>query len=117
MRIGALIANVLWINQYPDYEADAKGGKNNWVVRLGKRKGVKIYALLFCLAYILIIIIAVISNHLFWLLGLLSLPLAIKAVKIARVYYDDIQQLTQANAKTILIYQITGITLVIAALL
>ena len=46
LPLGFLIANVLWINQYPDYEADMKGNKN-WVVRLGKEKGILVYGLLF----------------------------------------------------------------------
>jgi 1,4-dihydroxy-2-naphthoate octaprenyltransferase len=37
---------VLWINQYPDFEADRQGGKLNWVVRLGKFKGLAVYKLL-----------------------------------------------------------------------
>ena len=117
LPIGALIAYVLWLNQYPDYEADAKGSKNNWVVKLGKKRGVKIYASLFCLAYLLIIIIAIISNHIYWLLGLLSLPLAVRAVKVAREYYDDIPKLIEANAKTVVVYLITGVAMAIAALI
>lgn len=32
------VANVLFINQFPDYRADAATGKRNWVVRLGPRR-------------------------------------------------------------------------------
>ncbi len=32
------VANVLFINQFPDYKADAAAGKRNWVVRLGPRR-------------------------------------------------------------------------------
>lgn len=46
LPIGFLIADVLWINQYPDFEADRQGGKLNWVVRLGKFKGLAVYKLL-----------------------------------------------------------------------
>ena len=34
LPLGFLIANVLWINQYPDYEADMKGNK-----KLGSKAG------------------------------------------------------------------------------
>jgi 1,4-dihydroxy-2-naphthoate octaprenyltransferase len=113
--IGALIANVLWINQYPDYEADAKGGKRNWVVRLGKKRAVKVYALLFAVAYISFVILAVLYHNPVWLLGLISMPIAVKAVKTAGKYYDDIPRLVSANAGTVQVYAITGLCMAIAA--
>lgn len=116
LPLGFIIANVLWINQYPDYEADLKGGKMNGVVRLGKEKGVNVYALLFGLAYLFLIILAVFTKNIFWLLPYLGLPLAIKAVRIARQHFDNIPRLIEANAKTIQIYQLTGLTMACAAL-
>jgi len=115
--LGFIIANVLWINQYPDYEADLKGGKMNGVVRLGKKNAVNVYALLFGLAYLFILILALISLNIFWLLPLISLPLAYRAIIVARRYYNDIPRLTEANAKTIQIYQLTGLTMIAGALL
>jgi len=37
LPIGFLIASVLYINQFPDYDADKEAGKTNLVVRLGKK--------------------------------------------------------------------------------
>ncbi len=115
--LGFIIANVLWINQYPDYEADLKGGKMNGVVRLGKEKAVNVYALLFGMAYFSLLILSIFSLNLFWLLPLISLPLAIRAVVVAREHFNNIPKLIEANAKTIQIYQLTGLTMVAAALL
>ena len=117
LPLGFLIANVLWINQYPDYEADLKGNKMNGVVRLGKRRGVSIYALLFGLAYISLVLLAIYSRNLFWLLPLVSLPITLKAVSVARKHFDNIPLLIEANGKTIVVYQLTGLTMVAAALL
>lgn len=117
LPLGFIIANVLWINQYPDYEADLQGGKMNGVVRMGKEKGVNVYAALFGLAYLLLIILSLYSSNPFWLLPLLSIPLAFRAVLVARRYYDNIPRLIEANAKTILVYQITGLTMIAAVLL
>ncbi|HED24671.1 MAG TPA: prenyltransferase [Firmicutes bacterium] len=115
--LGFLIANVLWINQYPDYEADLKGGKMNGVVRLGKKKGITVYALLFIFAYLFIIILSLFSRNPFWLLVFISVPMAARAVAVARRHYDNIPQLVEANAKTVQIYQLTGLVMVAAALL
>jgi 1,4-dihydroxy-2-naphthoate octaprenyltransferase len=113
--IGALIANVLWINQYPDYEADARGRKRNWVVRLGKKRAVKVYGLLFAVAYFGFVILAVLYRNPVWLLGLISLPIAIRAVKTAAKHFDDIPSLVSANAGTVKVYAITGLSMTIAA--
>jgi len=116
LPIGLLIANVLIINQFPDYEADARGNKKNLVVRLGKKKAVNVYALLYILAFSSFLAIAVIFKNPLWLLGLTGVPLAIKSVKVARVHFDNIKELMQANAATIMVYQITGLAMVIAAI-
>ena len=33
-----LVTNILYINQFPDYKADAMAGKRHWVVRLGPQR-------------------------------------------------------------------------------
>ncbi len=115
--LGFLIANVLWINQYPDYEADLRGRKMNGVVRLGKEQGVRVYVLIFALAYLFILILTFISGNFFWLLAFISLPPALRAVAVARIYFNDIPKLIEANAKTIQVYQLAGLSMVAAALL
>lgn len=117
LPLGFIIANVLWINQYPDYEADLQGGKMNGVVRLGKKKGVSVYAVLFGLAYLFLLVLAVFSKNILWLLPFISMPPAIKAVLVAKKHYDNIPLLIEANAKTIQVYQLTGLSMVAAALL
>jgi len=117
LPLGFIIANVLWINQYPDYEADLKGGKMNGVVRLGKEKGVNIFALLFGLAYISLLVLSAFTLNILWLLPFIGLPLAYKAVIVARRHFDNIPELIEANIKTIQVYQLTGLTMVAAALL
>ncbi|MEJ6950952.1 UbiA family prenyltransferase [Natronospora cellulosivora (SeqCode)] len=112
-----LITNILWINQYPDYNADKKGNKMNWVVRLGRKKAVFVYEFLFLSSYISIIVLFVYFKNPLWLLPFISLPLVIEAIKTARKYYDNIPKLLSANAKSIQIYQLFGLTLFLAAIL
>ncbi|TYP57838.1 prenyltransferase [Thermosediminibacter litoriperuensis] len=115
--LGLLIANVLWINQFPDYEADLRGQKRNWVVRMGKKKATTVFAALFIAAFALSAVLAFIAGNPFFLLPLSAFPLARRAVDVARRYYDDIPRLIEANAKTVQAYQLTGLTLMIGALL
>jgi 1,4-dihydroxy-2-naphthoate octaprenyltransferase len=60
LPLGLLVAAFLWINEFPDYRADAAAGKRNAVVRLGRSRAARAYAALVALAYA----------------GLLALPLA-----------------------------------------
>ncbi|MGI6096788.1 MAG: prenyltransferase [Dethiobacteria bacterium] len=106
LPLGLLITNVLWINQYPDYEADLRGGKRNLLVRFGKKKGLQIYTLLFFSAYLLLVFLAVIFANPLWILPLFSLPLSGNAIKIARKYYEDIPRMVEANLKTVQVYQL-----------
>lgn len=117
LPVGLLIANVLIINQYPDYRADKKGKKFNWVVRLGKKEAVKVYALLYIISYLSTIVIFMFLGSFFWLLPFVSLPLAVQAVKIARNNYNNLPRMLMANMKTVQVYQLFGVTLILAAIL
>jgi 1,4-dihydroxy-2-naphthoate octaprenyltransferase len=94
-----------------------KGNKKNWVVRLGKEKGILVYGLLFILAYASFILVAALYRNIIWLIGWISIPLAFRSVKIARKEFNNIPKLIKANAGTIGIYQITGLVMIIASLL
>lgn len=116
LPLAFLITNVLWINQFPDLEADAGGGKRNWVVRLGRRRAVRVFALLFSGAFLSASTLIVVHQNPIWIITLAALPQARAAVAVAREHYDDIPNLLPANAKTVLVYQITGLAMTIAAL-
>ena len=45
--LGLFTAAFLWVNEFPDYEADRGAGKNNLVVRLGKRRASRILPLIY----------------------------------------------------------------------
>lgn len=117
LPIGLLVANILFINQYPDYEADLLCSKRNWVVRLGKTKGLRVYILLFALSYISIILLFIYTKNPFWLLSFISLPSVHHAVRVASSSYDDIPNFITANINTLKTYQLTGAAMVLSAVL
>ncbi len=49
--LGLLVAAFLWINEFPDYAADAAAGKRNLVVRLGKPVAQRVFAGILFTAY------------------------------------------------------------------
>jgi 1,4-dihydroxy-2-naphthoate octaprenyltransferase len=117
LPIGFVIMNVLVINQFPDYETDRDHGKKNWVVLLGKRRSVYVYGALFALSYISCIVTAVYAANPVWLLYLLTVPIALKAVKNCYKNYNNIQGLVASNAATVTIYQLLGLSLAASAIL
>ena len=110
--VSFLIAAVLYINQFPDYNADRAVGKNHLVVRLGRERAVKGYEILMMAVYASIVI-GVVGKILpvFTVLALLTFPLAMKAVGTARKHYADSAHLAPANAATVLVHLITGLLL------
>ena len=110
LPVGLLITAVLWINEFPDFNADKQVGKTHLVVRLGKKKAAVFYFIMMLLTYTLIILFALIFN-LWLLLGLLMLPNAVKIGRNALVNYDDTRALIPSNAGTIAAHMFTGLLL------
>jgi 1,4-dihydroxy-2-naphthoate polyprenyltransferase len=117
LPIGFLIANILFINQYPDYEADRQCSKRNWVVRLGKARGLRVYVALFILAYLSVLVLFARTMNPFWLLSFASLPVVIGAVRTAARTYNDIPRFVVVNRSTLMTYQITGAAMIVSAIL
>jgi 1,4-dihydroxy-2-naphthoate octaprenyltransferase len=113
-----LIMNVLWINQFPDAPADHAVGKRHWVVRLGRRRALLIYGVLFLATYLALGVNVLTGAGPIWtLLGLLPLPLARRAWRIARQSYDEPSRLRPANALTIQVHLLTGLYIIVGYLI
>ncbi|MHA1198137.1 MAG: UbiA family prenyltransferase [Candidatus Heimdallarchaeaceae archaeon] len=101
--VGLLISLILFINQFPDYEADKAKGKRNWVVILGKKRSVIVYVSFLALTYILLILFVILQIlPVLSLIVLVSLPLPIIAVINAVKNYENYLAMIPASAMTIL---------------
>lgn len=111
--ISILIMLVLYINEFPDYEADKLVNKRTWIVKLGKERAIKIYYLLLALVY-LTIVSGIIFHFLplFSILAFVSLPLSLKAIAISWKNYNKIEELLPVNAITIKLHSIIGLLLI-----
>ena len=110
--IAILIGLVLFINEFPDYDADKKVGKKTMVVIMGKENSMKIYSLFVILAYLFIAIAVLLKQFPLWvLISFLTLPIAAKALTVAKNNYDKIEELIPANAMTIMMHLFTGLLL------
>lgn len=116
VSLGLLIANVLWINEVPDVEADRKAKKWNLVARLGRERALPGFVLLFIAAFAWIAFSSVVLGRYAYLAALLCALLVPGTVRCAQNNILDSQKLMPANSRTILIYLLTGLTLAASAI-
>ena len=113
--LGFLMWSMIIINEIPDYEMDRSGGKRNLVARFGRGTGAFLYGIGLTMAYS-ILIIAALAQALspFVLLGLISLPFAMKSFSIMRCHLNDPLAMAPANLAMIKVHNLTGIAMIIA---
>src|SRR6266446_4790852 len=118
--VGLLIAAVLWINEFPDMDADKAVGKKTLVLRLGYVRSVAVYVGLLATSYFLVLLYAVLKifgsfpiTSYTTLIALFSLPFALKAVRILRANYKDPHAIIPANANTIILHLAFGVLAIV----
>jgi 1,4-dihydroxy-2-naphthoate octaprenyltransferase len=116
--LGFLITAIIWINEFPDYEADKKAGKRNLVVRLGLAPARWIYILLMLLPYPFLVFLFALQGLSAWiLLGWLTLPLALRGIAVLWKAYNEPGKVVPAQALTIQTHMILGLLMVTGLLL
>ncbi len=108
--IGFLITAILYINQYPDFDADKAVGKNNLVVKQGKKMSMAGYYFLIFGSYggvVLSVVFGILSPY--SLVALVSLPIALKTVRTFAREYEKIKELVPAMAGTIQTHLLVGV--------
>ncbi len=109
LPIGLLVTAILWINQFPDLEADRASGKTNLVVVLGRSAARWGYLLLVGGAFALVVagvLAGTVPNGA--LLMLAALPIAAYTTAITFRHYAD-RSLVRANAWTINLHLAAGL--------
>jgi 1,4-dihydroxy-2-naphthoate octaprenyltransferase len=113
-----LMAALLFINEFPDVNADARVGKRTLVVRMGRLKASKVYAVMTIGSYVPIV--AGVATRLMpkaTLLGLIPIILILKAVDTTRKHYAEPRKLAPANALTIASHFLTGLLIALGYLI
>ncbi|MBD3372948.1 MAG: 1,4-dihydroxy-2-naphthoate octaprenyltransferase [Candidatus Coatesbacteria bacterium] len=113
-----LIVAVIWINQFPDLEADAAVGKRTLVVRLGRRRSRWVFAFLLSAAYLVSLLLPLLGLLPYWTLLIFStLPLALRALRHAWKHYDEPLGLIPAEAATVQLQLFGNLALALGYLL
>jgi 1,4-dihydroxy-2-naphthoate polyprenyltransferase len=116
--VGLLSATVLFINSFPDYEADKSKGRRTLVILLGRKLASTTFPMFIIAAY------ALIAGGIFFgltkvycLICFVSMPLAIKSALSLRKDPQSIDNIVPAMASTVTYSRITGFLLALSYIL
>jgi 1,4-dihydroxy-2-naphthoate octaprenyltransferase len=103
---GILTSNLLFLNEFPDWEADRKGGRRHFVISLGKKDASYLFVVFLTASYVSIIVgVLTKMMPMVTLIALGTIGFGWRAAKGALRYYDDANRLIPvlgANVITIL---------------
>lgn len=115
---GILIGTLLFLNEFPDMEADRAVGRKNLVILLGLRRASRAYVVLISSAYLWVIL------HVIWgrmpltmLITLITLPLALKASIGVLRHHDDLELLIPYMGVNVLLVLLTTLATAVGLLL
>jgi 1,4-dihydroxy-2-naphthoate polyprenyltransferase len=115
---GILTSLLLLINEFPDVDADRKGGRKHLVIRFGKQKAAWIYTFGVFLTFGIIIALPLLGMASAWLyLALIPFPLALNASLIAIRHNNDNNRIITAMGNNVITVLATDLLLAIAILI
>lgn len=116
--VGILSATVLFVNSFPDYEADMSKGRRTLVIMLGRKIASAVFPMFIIVAYAMIVAgIFLGFTKVYSLISLASIPLAIKSVLQLRNEPEYIESIVPAMASAVTYSRITGFLLALSFLL
>lgn len=105
--------NLLYLNEFPDMDADIRGGRKHLVVRLGKKNARILYAVVELAAFAAIVVGVATGVLTPWaLVGLVPLVMAVKAIRGALKYYDGFEEIFPAMGANV--FAVLGLNLFLA---
>jgi 1,4-dihydroxy-2-naphthoate octaprenyltransferase len=88
-----LTFNLLLLNEYPDFEADKKGGRKNLIISTGKKTAGKFYIMCSILVYITILLSVILGIFpKTTLLTFLTIPLVVRPISYCLNPIDEIKE-------------------------
>ena len=117
LPLAFLITAIIWINEFPDLEADIAAAKHHLVARLGLKLSRWVYAALMLAPFVSLFFLME-TFHLpdLILASLMPLPLACRAVRLAFRTANTDPEFVTAQALTIQTHFFMGLTLTLALL-
>lgn len=115
---GVLSSTVLFVNSFPDFDADKKHGRKTLVILLGKQKAASVVWVFPLIIYG--IIVASVLTGIFPVITIITLstiPLAIRSGRSLKIKYNEVQELVPVMQGFVTYSRITGALFVVAFLI
>jgi len=114
---GILVHNLLFLNEFPDTEADMTANRKTLPITMGKERASIVYSVLMVVVYLWIVgWVAAGKMPTFSLIAVLTFPFAVKAIQGAR-QYQDMNRLMPAMANNVIVVLLTQLLLGIGYIL
>jgi len=112
---GIFTALLLFLNEFPDAEADRMGGRRHLVIVLGRGKSALVYACAVLVSFALIAAGPFILNipYTVWI-ALATLPLGVAAVSQTLKHHDEPSRLVRAQGMNVALVILTDLLLAVA---
>ena len=115
---GFLVSNLLLLNQFPDVEADRAGNRRHFPITVGRQRSARVYAALIVATYAwLAFSVAFKVLPVTALLGLLTLPMGLKAVRGVLKNFDDIDNLIPFMGRNVMVVLLTPLLMGVGILI
>lgn len=115
--LGVLSSLVLFVNSFPDFDADKASGRRTLVILFGKKRASNIIWIFPLIAYGVIILgTAYQILPVFSLITLFTIPLLIKSGRELKQSFDNVEKLVPVMGLCVLYSRITGVLLVLSFL-
>ena len=102
--LGILIGSFLWINEFPDYEADRACGKGTLVTKLGRRAASRVFAILVLTAFGLVALLPLFGTPTGAWLGAVGLPFGLAAAQRVMAGPEATARIVPAQGWTLLCF-------------
>ncbi len=99
---GILTSLLLFLNEFPDLEADRWGGRRHLLILLGRSNAARVYAVALAACYLLILA-GVLADRFptLMILSFLTIPLAVKAAATTLKHYDNFERMIPAQGANV----------------
>lgn len=114
---GILVHNLLFLNEFPDADADLTVNRKTLPITIGKKKSSIVYALLMIAVYLWVLAWVIAGEMpVYTLIAFITLPSAIRAIRGAR-NYGDMSKLMPAMVSNVLVVLLAQLLLGIGYIL
>lgn len=116
--VGILSATVLFVNSFPDYDADRSKGRRTLVIVLGKKTAAALFPFFMIAAYVMIAAgIFFGFTKVYSLISFASIPFAIKSIMLLKKDHETVEKMVPTMSSAVTYSRVTGFLMALGLVL